>query len=61
MRQQTTREILDDATIQLQLLKHELESFLRGEWRYEYFYNIAYRKIYTGHKVYAKVVSTPTE
>jgi hypothetical protein len=57
----TSRQTLDEAKVNLDLLKYELESFLRGEWRYEYFYTIAYRKVYTGHKVYTKVLPTLTE
>jgi hypothetical protein len=58
MIQKTSRQTLDDAKVNLDLLKHDLESFLRGEWRYEYFYTIAYRKVYTGNKVYTKSTST---
>jgi hypothetical protein len=61
MKRQTSRQTLDEAAVHLELLKYDLESFLRGEWRYEYFYTIAYNKVYTGKKVYAKVVSTPAE
>jgi hypothetical protein len=61
MRRQTSRQVLDTATVNLALLKYDLESFLRGEWRYEYFYTIAHRKVYTGNKVYIKVAPTSTE
>ena len=48
----TTKDKIEYAALNLILLKSELESYMRGEWRHEYYWTIGYRKIYTGRKIF---------
>jgi hypothetical protein len=48
----TTKDKIKYITLDLMLLKSELESYLRGEWRYEYYMTVGYNKVYTGRKIY---------
>ena len=48
----TTQEKIERMKLELFLLRSELESYLRGDWRPEYYWTIGYNKIYTGRKIY---------
>ena len=48
----TTDEELEQMKMQLLLLQLELDSYMRGDWRYEYYMTIGYNKVYTGKKIY---------
>ena len=48
----TTKDKIEHATLNLILLKSELESYMRGEWRHEYYWTIGYNKIFTGRKIF---------
>lgn len=48
----TTKDKIEYIKLDLMLLKSELESYLRGEWRYEYYMTVAYNKVYTGRKIF---------
>jgi hypothetical protein len=48
----TTEEELQHMKLQLMLLQVELDSYARGDWRYEYYMTIGYNKKFTGRKIY---------
>lgn len=51
----TTAEKIERMKLELLLLRWELESYLRGEWRPEYYWTIGYNKVFTGRKIYILV------
>ena len=47
----TTKDKIEHLTLDLLLLRAELEAYIRGEWRHEYYWTIGYNKIFTGRKI----------
>lgn len=51
-RMKTTTQQIEQMKLELILLQADLEAYLNGDWRYEYYMTIGYNKVFTGRKVY---------
>jgi hypothetical protein len=48
----TSEQEIEWMKLELFLIRAELESYLAGDWQYEYHMTIGYNKKYTGRKIY---------
>ena len=48
----TTAETIVHLHRELELLRSDLELYMQGYWRHEYYMTIGYNKIYTGNRIW---------